>query len=77
MGYDASTRMMRLQEYWISRASAEQRKGRAGRTGPGMVNGQKVIFCCNGWFLVILFSVIDSIRRGNIIISMIMLFLKS
>jgi HrpA-like RNA helicase len=24
-----------LQEGWISRASAEQRKGRAGRTGPG------------------------------------------
>lgn len=27
--------MQRLQEFWISRASAEQRKGRAGRTGPG------------------------------------------
>uniref|UniRef100_A0A8C0AVS4 Helicase C-terminal domain-containing protein n=1 Tax=Buteo japonicus TaxID=224669 RepID=A0A8C0AVS4_9AVES len=26
----------RLQEFWISRASAEQRKGRAGRTGPGV-----------------------------------------
>lgn len=26
---------MRLQEFWISKASAEQRKGRAGRTGPG------------------------------------------
>ena len=24
------------QEFWISRASAEQRKGRAGRTGPGV-----------------------------------------
>ena len=24
-----------LKEFWISRASAEQRKGRAGRTGPG------------------------------------------
>ena len=35
MGYDVSSRMMRLQEYWISRASAEQRRGRAGRTGPG------------------------------------------
>lgn len=28
--------MSRLQEFWISRASAEQRKGRAGRTGPGV-----------------------------------------
>ena len=28
--------MQRLQEFWISRASAEQRKGRAGRTGPGV-----------------------------------------
>jgi hypothetical protein len=27
---------LRLQEGWVSRASAEQRKGRAGRTGPGM-----------------------------------------
>lgn len=25
-----------LQEFWVSRASAEQRKGRAGRTGPGL-----------------------------------------
>ena len=25
-----------LKEFWISRASAEQRKGRAGRTGPGV-----------------------------------------
>ena len=36
MGYDSQTKMRRLQEFWISRASAEQRKGRAGRTGPGM-----------------------------------------
>ena len=28
--------MQRLQEFGISRASAEQRKGRAGRTGPGV-----------------------------------------
>jgi HrpA-like RNA helicase len=25
-----------LQEIWVSQASAEQRKGRAGRTGPGI-----------------------------------------
>ncbi|CAG7718391.1 unnamed protein product [Allacma fusca] len=28
--------MQRLKEFWISKASAEQRKGRAGRTGPGV-----------------------------------------
>ncbi|XP_050184089.1 probable ATP-dependent RNA helicase DHX34, partial [Myiozetetes cayanensis] len=33
--YDAQAKVRRLQELWISRASAEQRKGRAGRTGPG------------------------------------------
>jgi HrpA-like RNA helicase len=36
MGYDAETKMSSLQSFWISRASAEQRKGRAGRTGPGV-----------------------------------------
>ncbi|NXK43497.1 DHX34 helicase, partial [Piprites chloris] len=33
--YDGQAKVRRLQESWISRASAEQRKGRAGRTGPG------------------------------------------
>ncbi|XP_027487846.1 probable ATP-dependent RNA helicase DHX34, partial [Corapipo altera] len=33
--YDGQAKVQRLQESWISRASAEQRKGRAGRTGPG------------------------------------------
>ncbi|XP_035673880.1 probable ATP-dependent RNA helicase DHX34 [Branchiostoma floridae] len=36
MSYDPGAKMQRLQEFWISRASAEQRKGRAGRTGPGV-----------------------------------------
>ncbi len=36
MGYDTEAKMQRLQEFWISKASAEQRKGRAGRTGPGI-----------------------------------------
>ncbi|CAF1168729.1 unnamed protein product [Adineta steineri] len=36
MSYDGKYKMQRLQEYNISRASAEQRKGRAGRTGPGV-----------------------------------------
>ena len=31
MSYDEKYKMQRLQEYWISRASAEQRKGRAGK----------------------------------------------
>ncbi|XP_071098755.1 probable ATP-dependent RNA helicase DHX34 [Haliotis cracherodii] len=36
MNFDPKYKMRRLQEFWISRASAEQRKGRAGRTGPGV-----------------------------------------
>ena len=36
MQYDAVAKMQRLKEFWISRASAEQRKGRSGRTGPGV-----------------------------------------
>ncbi|CAH1796146.1 unnamed protein product [Owenia fusiformis] len=36
MSYDAKYKMQKLKEFWISRASAEQRKGRAGRTGPGV-----------------------------------------
>ncbi|KAI1724583.1 EF hand associated domain-containing protein [Ditylenchus destructor] len=36
MRYDSSTRTHRLTESWISKASANQRKGRAGRTGPGI-----------------------------------------
>lgn len=35
MLYDAGGQVGSLQEGWVSRASAEQRKGRAGRTGPG------------------------------------------
>lgn len=36
MTYDPNYKMSRLKEKWISKASAEQRKGRAGRTGPGI-----------------------------------------
>ncbi|XP_060571590.1 probable ATP-dependent RNA helicase DHX34, partial [Ruditapes philippinarum] len=36
MSFDPKYKMQRLQEFSISRASAEQRKGRAGRTGPGV-----------------------------------------
>jgi len=36
MSFEAETRMRKLREYWVSKASAEQRKGRAGRTGPGV-----------------------------------------
>jgi len=36
MSFDPTTRVQRLKEFWVSKSSAEQRKGRAGRTGPGM-----------------------------------------
>ncbi|XP_063829961.1 probable ATP-dependent RNA helicase DHX34 [Ostrinia nubilalis] len=36
LSYDSTTKMQRLKEFWISKASADQRKGRAGRTGPGV-----------------------------------------
>jgi len=36
MTYDPVCKMQRLKEFWVSRASSEQRKGRAGRTGPGV-----------------------------------------
>lgn len=44
ISYDQSSKMQRLKEFWISKASADQRKGRAGRTGPGVcyrLYGQK------------------------------------
>lgn len=36
MSFDPTTKMQRLKEFWISKASAKQRMGRAGRTGPGI-----------------------------------------
>lgn len=36
MTYDPMCKMKKLKEFWVSRASAEQRKGRSGRTGPGV-----------------------------------------
>ena len=36
ISYDSKYKLQRLQEFWISQASAEQRRGRAGRTGPGV-----------------------------------------
>lgn len=36
MSYDASCKGQRLKEFWVSKSSSEQRKGRAGRTGPGV-----------------------------------------
>ncbi|KAJ3073573.1 DEAH (Asp-Glu-Ala-His) box polypeptide 34 [Podochytrium sp. JEL0797] len=35
MSFNATTRMNRLSEFYISQSSAKQRTGRAGRTGPG------------------------------------------
>ena len=34
--WDPISNTRALQEFWVSRASAQQRKGRAGRTGPGV-----------------------------------------
>ncbi|KAH8274879.1 hypothetical protein KR044_002300 [Drosophila immigrans] len=36
MSYDTSCKGQRLKEFWVSQSSSEQRKGRAGRTGPGV-----------------------------------------
>ncbi|ALC49338.1 CG32533, partial [Drosophila busckii] len=36
MSFDAVCKGQRLKEFWVSKSSAEQRKGRAGRTGPGV-----------------------------------------
>jgi len=36
MDYESDSAVHSLQEFWISKASANQRKGRAGRTGPGV-----------------------------------------
>ena len=36
MQFDPLCKMKRLKEFWCSQASSEQRKGRAGRTGPGV-----------------------------------------
>ncbi|KAJ3140484.1 DEAH (Asp-Glu-Ala-His) box polypeptide 34 [Geranomyces variabilis] len=35
MAFDSATKISRLSEFWISKSSAKQRAGRAGRTGPG------------------------------------------
>jgi hypothetical protein len=35
LGFDSSLGLSKLKEYWISKSSAKQRSGRAGRTGPG------------------------------------------
>ena len=36
MSFDSEYQISKLKEFWISQASSEQRKGRAGRTGPGI-----------------------------------------
>ena len=44
MSFDPKCKMQRLQEFWISRASAEQRKGRAGKLhSEGLSNEKKIL----------------------------------
>ena len=50
MSFDNKYKMQKLQEFWISRASAEQRKGRAGmvlynNTLLKIVQGANVSYC--------------------------------
>ena len=52
MSFDSEAKMQRLREFWISQASAEQRKGRAGEWHPS-VSG----------FTSLIISMINSIRR--------------
>ncbi|KAI9273017.1 P-loop containing nucleoside triphosphate hydrolase protein [Phascolomyces articulosus] len=35
LSHDANSNMSKLSEFWVSKASAKQRAGRSGRTGPG------------------------------------------
>lgn len=50
MSYDPTCKMQRLKEFWISKASAEQRKGRAGRTGPGVCYRYRLLFGIMAYF---------------------------
>ena len=67
MSYDASCKGQRLKEFWVSKSSAEQRKGRAGRTGPGVI-----IFHCYRYknlynlYFYNFRLVFDYFRRNNI-----------
>ena len=38
MAFHSQTSVSKLSEFWISKSSAKQRAGRAGRTGPGEVS---------------------------------------
>lgn len=43
--YDAESRCFSLNEAWVSKDCGEQRKGRAGRTGPGVVRFLTSLIC--------------------------------
>lgn len=45
--YDPLTSVSRFSVVWESKASANQRTGRAGRTSPGHCYRQVIIKCCN------------------------------
>lgn len=45
MSFDSEAKMQRLREFWISQASAEQRKGRAGKSLPSVSDFTSLITC--------------------------------
>ena len=62
MSFDTKFKLQKLQEFWISRASAEQRKGRAGKQGQtlpdtaltGIINGGDLGSMTTNWTLKLL-----------------------
>ena len=64
MSYDASCKGQRLKEFWVSKSSAEQRKGRAGRTGPGVIIFIAIIIKTYTYFYIFRLA-FDYFRRNN------------
>ena len=57
MSYDTETKMQRLREFWISQASAEQRKGRAGKSSYLLTHAFEVSFDWKGvWSAIVTIS---------------------
>ena len=53
MSFDTTTKMSQLQEFWISRASSEQRKGRAGLLCPKIKTASALLTRDSAWIIVI------------------------